>query len=91
MSERKEKKTNVFYADILNRAEVYDPLTGNWTMTDNMSTSRIWHVDTVLRNGKVLFIDGQDGSVQYLNTTKLYDPLTRNWTRVPTMRHKRIF
>jgi N-acetylneuraminic acid mutarotase len=54
----------MFYVDILNRAEVYDPVTGNWTMTGDMNTSRIWHADTMLRNGKVLITGGQDDSVQ---------------------------
>jgi N-acetylneuraminic acid mutarotase len=75
---KEKKKTNLFYNDILNSAEVYDPVTGNWTMTGSMSTSRLWHTETVLRNGKVLIIGGQDESVQDLNNAEMYDPLTRN-------------
>ena len=70
----------VFYICILNSAEVYDPVTGNWTLTESMSTSRIRHTETVLKNGKVLITGGQDEDVNYLNTAELFDPSERKWT-----------
>jgi N-acetylneuraminic acid mutarotase len=81
----------MFYVDILNRAEVYDPVTGNWTMTGSMNSPRFWHTASVLRNGKVLITGGVEDGVTAIHTTELYDPLTRNWTRAHNMHVARVF
>jgi len=55
-------------------AEIYDPLTGIFTVTGGMSAARIGHTATLLASGKVL-IDG--GRVSGANpAAELYDPTT---------------
>lgn len=44
-------------------AKVYDPLTGNWTMTSFMNVGRSWHTATLLMNGQVLVAGGTDDGV----------------------------
>jgi len=44
-----------------------------------MSTSRASHTSTLLGNGNVLVIGGNDGS-QILKTIEIFDPTTLIWT-----------
>ncbi|CAF4919748.1 unnamed protein product, partial [Rotaria sp. Silwood1] len=54
-----------------NRADLYDPLTGNWTMTDNMNHVRSGHTASVLTNGTVLVTGGSESDIT-LNSSELY-------------------
>jgi N-acetylneuraminic acid mutarotase len=45
---------------ILNTTEMYDPLTRKWKSMNSMSYRRYAHSATLLKNGKVLVIGGQD-------------------------------
>jgi N-acetylneuraminic acid mutarotase len=55
----------------LNSSELYDPSTGNWTITRTMNNSRYYHTASILTNGKVLVTGGQN-SVIYLNSAEFY-------------------
>mgnify|MGYP001126803492 FL=1 len=65
-------------------AELYDPLTGNWTITGSMTNARAYHTASVLNNGKVLVCGGFSNGYN-LVSAELYDPLTGNWTIVGRM------
>jgi hypothetical protein len=45
-----------------NTAELYDPLTGVWTIISNMTSVRVWHTASVLTNAKVLVAGGTSSS-----------------------------
>ncbi|CAF1377544.1 unnamed protein product [Adineta steineri] len=54
----------------LNSAELYNPLTGTWTITGDISVARCYHTTSTLANGKVLVAGGSNGGI--LASTELY-------------------
>lgn len=61
-------------------AELYDPVTGLWTVTGSLTDPREYHAATLLETGKVLVAAGGNFTNGYLNTAELYDPATGLWT-----------
>jgi N-acetylneuraminic acid mutarotase len=59
------------YVITVNSSELYDPLTGIWTITGSMNYPRGGHTASVLPNGKVLVVGGLYG--ESLSTAELYD------------------
>ncbi len=55
-------------------AELYDPLTGNWTNVANMNYPRAAHTQTTLKNGKVLVAGGYGNGYDFYNSAELYTP-----------------
>lgn len=66
-------------------AELYDPVTGVWEQTQNMSTPRVHHTATLLADGKVLVVGGMDGTGNWLASAEMFDPQTEAWTAVAGM------
>lgn len=57
-------------------AEIYDPITGVFSVTGGMSAGRVAAEAVRLRNGQVLMVGGQDASGQAIASVDLYDPIT---------------
>jgi len=78
---------NVFYNT---SAELYDPATNSWSAAGSMAAGRSMHKATLLADGRVVVIGGQNGYYSYLASAELYDPSTNRWSAAGSMTTARI-
>jgi N-acetylneuraminic acid mutarotase len=66
-----------------NTAELYDPSTGMWSLTGNLSGPRAGHAATLLQGGKVLVAGGcrdEECFPIQVGSAEIYDPNTQTWS-----------
>jgi hypothetical protein len=76
-----DETTNLFST----AAELFDPLTGTWAPTGDMTVGRAYFTGTLLGDGSVLIAGSSDVDVS--TTAELYDPVAGAFSRTgnPTM------
>ena len=61
-------------------AEIYDPVANTWTATPTMSAARSHHTATLLPDGKVLVVGGENALYLVEPTAEIYDPVANTWS-----------
>jgi N-acetylneuraminic acid mutarotase len=66
-------------------ARIYDPTSGQWTLTTQMPIGRYVHTSSLLLDGRVLLTAGWASPLASHATSSIYDPATASWSSLPTV------
>ncbi len=76
--------------NVQTKAELYDPLTGVFSLTDSLKNVHSYHTATLLSNGKVLVAGGQDNvGPQTHAVAEIYDPQSGTFSLTGSLKDHR--
>ena len=82
---------------VLGNVEIYKPASGRFALTTttfprtgtDMTSPRVLHTATLLRNGKVLITGGRDNNGNVLQSTEIFNPQSGSFTPAASMNSPR--
>ncbi len=74
---------------ILQQAELFDPISLSWTMVQDLPEPREAHTATLLPNGMVLIVGGDDGDIPRYEHAIVFDPIQSRWKSTGSLNHAR--
>jgi N-acetylneuraminic acid mutarotase len=82
--------------NIYSSAELYNPVSNTWSSAGSMAAPREGQTATLLANGKVLVLGGEDDNLSgqgyhYTSTAELYDPVSNTWSSAGSMATSRLY
>ena len=72
-------------------AEIFDPVTGMWTVTGSLVTRRGGFTANLLPTGEVLVVGGYDVNDDSLQSAELFDPTSGTWRLAAPMSNTRFW
>jgi Kelch motif len=68
-------------------AEIFDPVTGTWSLTGSNVTARHDHTSTLIADGRVLVVGGVSSTEACSTnaTAETFDPATGDWSATPDL------
>jgi uncharacterized repeat protein (TIGR03803 family) len=72
-----------------NNCELYSPATGSSTQTGPMSDSHFAGTATMLPNGQVLIVGGENNQQNFIASAELYDSSSGTWTNTGSLQQGR--
>ena len=74
----------------LTSADVYNVATAHWSSVNPMSNPHSGGTITLLPNGKVLAVGGNDTNSEPISAAEIYNPTTQSWTPTTAMADSRV-
>ena len=72
-------------------ADLFDPSSGNFTVTGNMTEPRFYQAASSLNDGTVLSSGGSDINTRAKATAEIYDPTAGTFARTGSMNAARVW
>ncbi len=82
------RTSNSAWSSLAN-AEIYNPITGQWTTMPSMSHARFSHTANLLEDGRVLIIGGAYDNNGEPFSVQVFDPVTEQWSAMPPIKQAR--
>jgi N-acetylneuraminic acid mutarotase len=73
------------FPSLPSEAEIYDPKADRWSATAPMGAFRLGQTATLLADGRVLIVGGQDEGLAIFKSTEIYDPTQDRWISAAPM------
>jgi N-acetylneuraminic acid mutarotase len=64
----------------ISSAEVFEPSSSSWSSVAPMNVARVNHSSTLLNDGRVLVVGGNNENGDLLSSSEIYDPQTNTWS-----------